>query len=361
MSKILIATGIFPPDVGGPATYSRALSGELAKRGHSVDVVTYADKDKNLPQTDFPVTRIIRSRFKPWHYWKFYRAVVRLGANTDLIYAQGQVSEGYPAFMAARYLKKPLAVKITGDYSWERAVNSGYTDVLIDEFQNLKDYPPAIKRMRKVQEAVCRHAALIITPSEYLKKIVIGWGIKPEKIKVIYNAVEMPEMKLSKDEAREKLEIDKHTFLIVSSGRNVPWKGFALLEEAVQELQITRPEISLKILHNSPRQQLHEYIRAADAYVLNTGYEGLSNTLVEVLRLGTPIITTRVCGNPEIISDGVNGLLVDYNSKEQLTSAILDLKNDPALRQKFIDNSVPGARFQFDYMINETEKVLCAF
>src|SRR3989344_775368 len=186
MSKILIATGIFPPDVGGPATYSRALSGELAKRGHSVDVVTYADKDKNLPQTDFPVTRIIRSRFKPWHYWKFYRAVV-----------------------------------------------SGYTDVLIDEFQNLKDYPPAIKRMRKVQEAVCRHAALIITPSEYLKKIVIGWGIKPEKIKVIYNAVEMPEMKLSKDEAREKLEIDKHTFLIVSSGRNVPWKGFALLEEAV--------------------------------------------------------------------------------------------------------------------------------
>jgi len=37
------------------------------------------------------------------------------------------------------------------------------------------------------------------------------------------------------------------------------------------------------------------------------------------------------------------------------------LKNDPALRQKFIDNSVPGARFQFDYMINETEKVLCAF
>src|SRR3990167_9773134 len=130
MSKILIATGIFPPDVGGPATYSRALSGELAKRGHSVDVVTYADKDKNLPQTDFPVTRIIRSRFKPWHYWKFYRAVVRLGANTDLIYAQGQVSEGYQAFMAARYLKKKLAVKKTSGYLLGHAVKKGYKELL---------------------------------------------------------------------------------------------------------------------------------------------------------------------------------------------------------------------------------------
>ena len=358
--KILIAAGIFPPDVGGPATYSKILGGELAARGHTVRVVTYTDSEnRKIGKSDYPIHLIVRSPFKPWRYFKFFRALIKHGRDADLIYAQGPVSDGYPAYMAARYLKKPLAVKITGDYSWERAASEGLTDVLIDEFQTLKDYPPAIRRMRDVQHTVCHHARIIITPSEYLKKLVTGWGIKPEKIKVVYNAVERPEVRSQKSEVRRKLGIAENTFLILSSGRDVPWKGFALLAEAAAELQTLHPEMEIKILHRAGRAELHEHIRAADVYVLNTGYEGLSNTLVEVLHLGTPIITTNVCGNPEVIKHEQNGLLVDYNNKAQLSEAIMRIYSDKNLRDELRNNArLSLEKFTLDNMINETERLL---
>ena len=110
--KILIATGIYPPDVGGPATYSKILSAELARRLHRVQVVTYADSVSRAPADG--VIRIARSRFKPWHYYKFYRALVRAGRDVDVIYAQGPVSEGYPAYGASRFLKKTVVGKNSG-------------------------------------------------------------------------------------------------------------------------------------------------------------------------------------------------------------------------------------------------------
>ena len=359
--KILICTGIFPPEVGGPATYSKIVAEELVKRGHHVRVLTYSDK----PQKDnysFPVIRILRSGFKPLHYLKYFLAVQRYGMKADVLYAQDPVSAGYPTYLAARILKKPFAVKITGDYSWEQAHGRGLTEKMIDDFQTLKDYPPKVRRMRDIQIHVAKSADAVIVPSEYLKRLVMGWGVKEKNIAVIYNAVEMPEVKLTKDEARQKLGVKESNFLIVSSGRNVPWKGFEFLRKVNDKLESTNPDIILKMIYDAPRSELHENIRAADVYVLNTGYEGLSNTLVEVLRLGTPIITTNVGGNPEIIQNGVNGLLIEYNNAKHLEMAILQLYNHRELLKKLSENA-PGTlgKFDLEKMINETERRLCAF
>ena len=376
--KILIATGIFPPDVGGPATYSQLLATQLAKRGHEVRVVAYADKNSPRPSLskrgdggEFQLIRIVRSPFKLWRYFQFFRAVKKYGREADVIYAQGPVSEGYPSYLATRVLKKPLVVKVTGDYSWEQAVNRGLTDKLIDEFQTLGRYPRRTRRMRDIQRTVCQHAKIIITPSEYLKKIVVGWGINESKVRVIYNAVERPEVGSQRTEVRNKLGIAENTFLILSSGRDVPWKGFKLLREVVSELQKSNPDIELKVLHHSPRAEFHEYVRAADAYVLNTGYEGLSNTLVEVLHLGTPIITTNVCGNPEIITSlpfppheggteeglSANGILIDYNNKGQLKQAIELLYSHKELRDK-LGHPAGLEKFSLEQMITQTVEAM---
>lgn len=370
---ILICTGIFPPEIGGPATYSKILAEELSKLGHIVKVITYSDHNPSQPplasrggvpplnirggEGELSVIRIQRSRFKPLHYYKYYRAVLKHGRNAGVIYAQGPVSEGYPAYLAAKKLDKPLVVKITGDYSWEQAMNRGLTDKMIDEFQTLKNFPSQIRKMRKIQKLVCDSAEVVITPSEYLKKIVTGWGVNPAKIKVIYNSVERPAIIDQRSAIRDKLGISENTFLIVSSGRDVPWKGFELLREVVVGLKTSNPEVELKILHDSPQQELHEWIASADIYVLNTGYEGLSNTLVEVLHIGTPIITTNVGGNPEIIRDGENGLLVEYNNAQQLKDAILKLCFDKELLNKLRNNS-GLERFDLKEMISKTEEVL---
>jgi glycosyltransferase involved in cell wall biosynthesis len=67
---------------------------------------------------------------------------------------------------------------------------------------------------------------------------------------------------------------------------------------------------------------------AADLFVLNTAYEGLSHVLIEAMQIGLPIITTRVGGNTELIDDGRSGLLVSFDDEEGLTRAIGDSLGD---------------------------------
>ena len=84
-------------------------------------------------------------------------------------------------------------------------------------------------------------------------------------------------------------------------------------------------------LGNVPHEQIPLYIRSANVFVLNSEYEGLSHTLLEVLFLGTPIIASGVCGNPEVVEDGVNGLLVDPRDSSTLHAALARLLADPDL------------------------------
>ena len=64
--NVLMVTGIFPPDIGGPATYVPAMGSELVKRGHKITVVTLSDSLQHDDQSyPFPVLRIRRRMFKP--------------------------------------------------------------------------------------------------------------------------------------------------------------------------------------------------------------------------------------------------------------------------------------------------------
>src|SRR3989338_3033583 len=159
---ILICAGIFPPDVGGPASYGRKLALALDKCGHKIVVVTYSDKKKIDDYYPFPVIRILRSTFKPWHYLRYFLAILKHGFVSDILYAQDQVSAGYPTYLASKILRKPFVVKVTGDYSWEQAANRGLTDVLIDEFQTLAAIHPVAQKIRDVQMKVVRAAKKIV-------------------------------------------------------------------------------------------------------------------------------------------------------------------------------------------------------
>ncbi len=364
--RILICTGIFPPEIGGPATYSEFLAWGLKKLGHEVRVITYGNSSviasdrrergnltgvasSQTPRNDdYLVTRVTRSWFKPWHYYKYFRAVKKFGRGFDIFYAQDPVSAGYPTSLAARVLKKPYVVKITGDYSWEQAMGRGLTDKLIDEFQKLPRYPKKIAKMRDIQIRVCKAACKVVVPSLYLKNLVMGWGVKESHVEVIYNAIPPLHLPLVKGEKERGSE-----FLIVSAGRDVPWKGFELLRKAVGELQQIYPDIRLEIYHDLPRAELYKKFGSSDLFVLNTGYEGLSHTILEAMSAGLPVIATRIGGNAELVEDKVSGILIEYNNKEQLKKAILQVYSDPALRQKLASS----ARSAFEkFKVNLSKK-----
>ncbi len=346
--RILIATGIFPPQIGGPASYSKLLVDELPQRGFSVEVVNFG-KFLKLPKA-------IR------HLAYFFNILWR-GFFTDIIYAQDPVSVGLPAFCVAKILRKKFYLKVVGDYAWEQfqIENTSDQTLSLEEFQNKKlDWKTEIRK--KIERSVARGARKIIVPSEYLKKIVTLWGIKEEKIVVIYNGFNPPSIREDKETLRKIFGMNG--WCIISIGRLVPWKGFALLIETMPTLLKRNPETTLFIAGDGPdretlknkiaelglesnivllgklsQEKLFEYIKASDVFALNTAYEGFSHQILEVMTLGTPVITTPAGGNTEIIEDNKTGILVPYNDLVFLEKAVEVLCADSVLRNSIIKNA----------------------
>lgn len=376
--KIIIATGIYPPDIGGPAIYSDAIAREFTKRGFEIKVICYSDLKEADPK-HFKAVRILRKYPKFIRYFLYFWKLFWLARGSDIIYAQGPLNSGLPALLVSKILRKRFIVKLVGDYAWEQGMERFGVKDLIDDFQN-KRYSWRVELIRKIQKIVSQKADIVITPSNYIKGIVSGRGVDPGKIKVIYNSVDVSWIK--------KLDFNvsqpKDSYRILSIARLVPWKGLGTLIEIMPGLLRENPNFELIIIGDGPgkenlesiiknhrledkvkmmgrvdHEKVIEYLKGGDLFILNTGYEGLSHQLIEAMAAGIPIITTDVCGNPETIKDGYNGLLIDYNNREQLKEAILKLWKDKELREKFIENGYKELeKFGFEKMIEETMKIL---
>lgn len=347
--EIIIAAGIYPPDIGGPATYSQTIAWEFGKRGIEVKVICYSDKDDN------DVIRILRKHNVFKRYWLYYKKLKEIAGDADVIYAQGPLSAGLPAMRVSKKLKKKFVIKIVGDYAWEQYQNNAKRKVQnaklddIEKFQkNKHDFWTELRR--KIQKLVTKSADKVIVPSEFLKKIVLGWGINENKIEVIYNA-------FSKPEKIKSVELDGD--VIISAGRPEPWKGFDVLKKIMPDLLKQNPNFKLIIATKFLHDELMGYFRASKMFVLNSGYEGLPHIILEAMACGLPVIATNVGGNPEVVKHGYNGLLVEYNNKKQLKEAILRLWKDKELQNKFVKNGYKKLEeFKLEDMVNKTLKIL---
>jgi glycosyltransferase involved in cell wall biosynthesis len=367
--KLVIATPLYPPEIGGPATYAKLLEEGLGKEGFTIEVVKFSEV-RHLP-------KFIR-------HCAYYRRVLKAAKGADIVYALDPVSVGLPAMLAARKAKKPFVVKIVGDYAWEQGRQRfGVTETL-DDFVKVKPLSFPVRMLRRVQTYVAQNAVRVIVPSNYLKGIVATWGspsrgsgepsIPREKIEVIYNAVSLTEMG-TVPPAVQKLSRP----LIVTAGRLVPWKHFDGVIDAVADIM----PASLTIVGDGPlRASLthaageklagrsavtgglsHEdtlaVMKSADVFVLNSSYEGLSHMLIEACMLGVPVVTTRVGGNPEVITDGEDGLLVPAGDTTALTQAIVRMISDDEFRVRLRAHAAVSAkRFSTEVMLGAVAAML---
>lgn len=365
-TKIIIATPLFPPDIGGPATYSRILRDELPKYDIEPIIVSFGSV-RHLP-------KILR------HIAYFFK-ILFSSKGVDIIYGQDPVSVGLPALIASKILRKKFIVKIVGDYAWEQSVQRFNVKDLLDDFAQKKDYSLPVKVFKKIEKYVADSAELVIVPSFYLKKIVSLWGVDSEKIKVIYNAFEGVPNLGEKDKLREALGFSGPT--IVSVGRLVPWKGFKDLIAIMPKLKDDFPRIRLVIIGSGPdrekledqasflpkdtihftgqlsRYQTLQQLMAADVLVLNTAYEGLSHLLLEAMAVKVPIVTTSVGGNIELIENGVSGLLVPFNDQRAMKVSILDILKDKTNTGVMVDKAYDKVcGFSVDRMAKEVSNTI---
>ncbi len=133
---IVIATGIFPPAIGGTATYAKNLAEGLAKKGHEVRVVTYGSGKlthlrssgsyggQEVESGKFPVTEVSNAGgiFSRW--WRYAKVLKEVGKDADVVIALSSVSVGMPLMLAG--LKKPKKIlRLGGDFFWERYTDAG--------------------------------------------------------------------------------------------------------------------------------------------------------------------------------------------------------------------------------------------
>ena len=334
--RLLIATPLYPPEPGGPATYARILEQELPSRGVQVAILKFSD---------------VRRYPKVIRHVAYFTLLMRAGRDADAILALDPVSTGLPAMLAASFLKKPFFVKVVGDYAWEQGTQRFGIRIPLDEFVRTAHVPFSVQILRRVQVTVARAAKTVIVPSEYLRGIVACWGIEREHVTVVYNAMQEEEPgELSSritSMARPR---------VVSVGRFVPWKGMPGLIHAMAAVREEVPDASLLIAGDGPDRDTLErlmharlkdagallgplshpdtlaLIKDADVFVLNSTYEGLSHLLIEALALGKAVVATDVGGNPELIEDGKNGLLVPSGDRDALAEAIRHLLTTPKHR-----------------------------
>ena len=311
----------------------------------------------------------------------YFGHILWRGKNTDIIFAQDPVSVGIPSALAALLLRKKFIVKIVGDYAWEQGVQRFGAQDLLDDFLG-KRYGWRIELLRRIQKFTASRAELIIVPSRYLQNVIIRWGTDSHKIVVIYNSLERSLAEISKNEARQNLGLSGK--ILISAGRLVHWKGFEALIDTMPQVLQNVPNGRLFILGSGPleeklrekieflrlgdniellgpvaRPKFLRYLRAGDIFILNTAYEGFSHTILEAMAAGVPVITTPSGGNTEIIEDGINGLFVSYNSREELKQAVVELCFNPDLREKLTKNSQKSLeKFGKEKMIEDTIKVL---
>ncbi len=370
--KLLIAADIFPPESGGPATYSVTLANELVKRGVEVVIVSL-NPNSDKSKVNCPVF-VVKSSFKPLRYWQYYQLLLQHGKDAHVIYAMGPVNAGYPAKCAAQKLKKKFVVKVVGDYAWEQGQVSGVVRDSIDDFQK-KKYGGKIGLLQKVEKKVVKCADRVIVPSKYLAGIVKGWGAAGDKISVVYNSAEFTSVIGKFSHPGERW--------IVSVGRLVPWKGMSALVEIMPNLLAALPNCKLKIVGDGPEiqnlknlikvlnlenvvelvgnlshQKTLNYIQSADVFVLNSGYEGLSHVLLEALNSEAPVLASNVGGNSEVVRRQED--LFEFNNKQSLIKKILTSLASPVVNRasEWMRGDNFYGRFMLPIMVSKTKEIL---
>ena len=355
--KVLIVSGIWPPDLGGPASHAPELAGFLRGRGHEVEVVTTAE---SAPAAEtYPVRWVSRGLPAGVRHLAGVSAIARAARRADVVYATSMTRR---AAIAAALARRPLVLKLTADEAYERARRGGRFAGDLDMFQGYRG-GFRVALLRRTRNWAVRRARHVFTPSAYLGELVVGWGIPEAGVSVSPNpAPDVPPMP-SRDELRA--EAGFHGPTLAFAGRLMAAKALDVALDAMASV----PEASLVIVGDGPdraaleqqrdalglgervrfvggleREGVLRMFRAADVVLLSSRWENFPHVIVEALAVGTPVISSAVGGVPEVVRDGENGLLVPAGDVEALAGAIRRLLGDDEVRARLAAAAAPSVQ-----------------
>ena len=344
--RILVTVGIFPPDIGGPATFvpkiAKYFQDEL---NYEIEILTLSDNKNSNINDDFSVKRIDRNLPIIYRWLKTIFTIYKLGKNKDLIFVNGLGTE---TTIANIFLKKKIIRKIVGDPVWERAYSKAKISESFDEFQ-VKNYGFSISLQKKVRSFSIKKSDIVVTPSKHLKNFILNLGFK-NKIEIINNGVFIPE------ENTNIFTNDQINITIVS--RLVSHKNIEKIIKAISDLN--SPLINLNIIGDGPelnqlqkislesnnkdniifhgklnRDDINHIFLKSDIYIQASNYEGLPHSLLEAMSYGIPVLCTPVGECKEILGNEDRGYILDLPvSKNNIKSKISEIIGEKNIANK---------------------------
>jgi glycosyltransferase involved in cell wall biosynthesis len=357
----------FPGDVVAP--FIESIARGVAARGHRVDVVLPHHPDLRRPAGEpvsFHPYRYAPDRWSRWGYAQSLRRDVSVRAGAFLL--APLVAFALRRTVAERLRETrydvvhahwvvPNAVLIAGivrTHGVPLVVSLHGSDVFVAE---------TLLPARVLATSALRQAGAVTACSEDLRRRAIRLGAHPERTRTVpYGVDAMDAGAIDVAATRARLGAPPGATLVLALGRLVEKKGFSYLIDAAARVPGVfialagegdlRTELAartattgapVRLVGSLDRDSVAAALAAADIVVVPSvvdsagNVDGLPNVLLEAMAAGRAVIASRVAGIPDVVTDGVDGLLVEEKDVLGLAAALARLAGDPALRKRLGD------------------------
>lgn len=207
--KILIATGIYPPEIGGPATFTYFLNKELSKNGYKSQVITYSNLKNGFDNEEgVYYTRRLKNQFARYFY--FFSNLYKASKDFDVLYAMDLVSVGIPCFFVRLFNKNiKLVFRLGGDFQWERAIENKINKDIKSYYKDKENFSFKEKIVYFITNKVLKLADFIIFNAFFLRDMYANdRNINEAKTDIVRNITTNVDLNSkNKENANEKIKI----------------------------------------------------------------------------------------------------------------------------------------------------------
>lgn len=240
--KVLIATGIYPPDIGGPATFAFYLSKELVLEGCDVNVLTFSNKDISENQAGVVVSRLNSKRSSLARYLVYWFVLLSSSFKFDIVYAFDITSVGLPAALVKLFRGKKIKLiyRLGGDFQWEKALDKGDFVGTLRQYYEKKKFNFKEKIIYLLTNFALKRADWIIYNANFIKDIYEknrAVSVSSSVIKNIRISNELIKTDFNKTVADDKVKL-------VYAGRFSKVKNTPTLIRAINLINKNHPELS---------------------------------------------------------------------------------------------------------------------
>ena len=350
---------LYYPTLGGSGYMASRLAEQMCKRGHEVHIFTYkrplmSPKDgegwhyHEVPIIDHALFQDTGAPFSLTEAGAVIRAVKENGINLDIIHAHYAIPHVLAADIIARELGVSSIITLHG------------SDVHSLGRQSILKYSLASVLNRQTE---------VTAVSNYLASLASETFSLNKEIKVIHNFIDADVFKPKPRKSR--MHTPKDYFLITHASNFRPIKNVILLLEAFRRFSKDKTNVHLDLIGTGPdRERAERYVNYhdlslkvsflgvredvpalfsnSDVLVVSSRNESFSLTAAEAMACSTPVIATRVGGLPEVVRDGIDGLLIESENVNELVAALEQLYKNPGERMRLGRNAREQIIKKFD-------------